>query len=129
MTIVEDRKSLLSTLWIFAMLNYVYADLLMMIVNPAAYQKAAAGMTGTTVLGFAVLMEIPIAMVLLSRVLPYRINRWVNIVAGVESTAFVGLTLVGKPPLHYMFFAMVEILCTLFIVWHAWGWRNPEASG
>lgn len=129
MTIVEDRKSLLSTLWIFAMLNYVYADLLMMIVNPAAYQEAAAGMTGTTVLGFAVLMEIPIAMVLLSRVLPYRINRWANIVAGVESTAFVGFTLVGKPPLYYMFFAMVEILCTLFIVWHAWGWRNPEASG
>src|SRR5205085_12141976 len=103
-------------------------DLVMVIVNPAAYQKAAARMTGGVVLGFAVMMEVPILMVLLSRVLKYRVNRWANIIAGVESTAFVALTLFGTPPPFYIFFSAIEIACTSFIVWYAWTWRNPEGQ-
>lgn len=41
-----DRKVVLSTLWIFVMFNYLYADILMRIVHPAIYQKAAAHMSG-----------------------------------------------------------------------------------
>jgi hypothetical protein len=41
----RDRKAVLSTLWIFVMFNYLYADLVMMIVNPPIYQKIAARMT------------------------------------------------------------------------------------
>src|SRR5687767_13655932 len=94
----RDRKAILSTLWIFVMFNYLYADLVIMMVNPAAYQKMAAGMSSGTVLGFTVLMEILIAMVLLSRILKYRLNRWANIIAGIVGTAFVALTLSGKSP-------------------------------
>ncbi len=125
MTPAADRKALLSTLWIFALFNYIYADLVMMIVSPATYQRAAAKMTGTAVLGFAVLMEISIAMVLLSRVLPYRANRWANIIAGLQSTGFVAFTLGGHPPPYYVFFSALEIACTLFIIWYAWAWRIP----
>ena len=127
MTATADRKPLLSTLWIFAIFNYAYADLLMMIVSPEVYQRAAAKMTGTVVLGFAVLMEIPIAMVLLCRILPYRANRWANIIAGLESIVFVAFTLGGNPPPFYVFFSTLEIACTLFIVWYAWTWRIPGA--
>lgn len=123
-----DRKSLLSTLWIFTMFNYVYADLIMMIAHPAVYQKAAAKMTPGAVLGFAVLMEIPIAMILLSRVLGYRANRWANIIAGLESSAFVAFTLKGTPPPYYVFFCTIEIACTLFIVWYAWSWRIGDGG-
>src|SRR5690348_12390620 len=91
----KDRKAILSTLWIFVMFNYVYADIVMMIFNPAVYQKAAASMSEWLVLAFAALMEVAITMVLLSRVLRYKANRWANIIAGVESTAFVTLSLVG----------------------------------
>jgi len=121
-----DRKQVLSTLWIFVMFNYIYADILMLIVNPAMYQKAAAAMTPVVVLALAILMEIPIAMMLLSRVLPYRANRWANIIAGVESSAFVAVTLRGNVPYYYVFFASLEIACTLFIVWFAWSWRSPQ---
>jgi hypothetical protein len=124
----KDRKAILSVLWIFIMFNYLYADLVMMIVNPAVYQKAAARMTDGVMLGFTVLMEILIAMVLLSRILKYRANRWANIIAGVVGTAFVALTLGGKPPPFYVFLAAIEIACTLFIVWYAWTWSNPEAQ-
>jgi uncharacterized BrkB/YihY/UPF0761 family membrane protein len=121
------RQTVLSTLWIFVVLNYLYADIVLLIVKPAASQTAAARMTGGVVLGFAVLMEISLVMVLLSRVLPYRANRWANIVAGAESTGFVAFPLFGgAPPPYYIFFSTIEIACTLFIVWYAWTWRRPE---
>ncbi len=127
-TEMKDRKVVLSTLWIFVMFNYVYADIAMMNFNPAVYQNAAMRMPPGLVLGFAVLMEIAIAMPLLSRVLKYRANRWANIIAGVEATAWVAWSLLGgmSAP-YYLFFAAIEIACTVFIVWYAWTWR-PEAA-
>ena len=38
-------------------------------------------------LGASILVEIPIAMVLLSQILKYRANRWANIIAGTIMTA------------------------------------------
>ena len=43
-------------------------------------------------LGIAILMEIPLAMILLSWILKPRANRWANIVAGVIETLAVLLT-------------------------------------
>jgi hypothetical protein len=75
-------------------------------------------------------METAIAMVLLSQVLPYRANRWANIIAGVFHTAFVAWSLFGGTPpnLFYAFFATIEMACTLFIVWYAWTWPHPEGA-
>lgn len=42
MSEAPNRRTLLSALWLFTMLNYIYADILVLIVNPAAYQHAAA---------------------------------------------------------------------------------------
>ena len=79
----------------------------------------------------AVLVETRIAMVLLSRVLPYQANRWANIIVGVLQTAAVAFSLTGPFywNLFYAFFATIEIACTLFIVWYAWTWRQPEKGG
>ena len=97
----------------------------MMMFHPAAYQRVIAGMSEGLVLGATVLMEILIAMVLLSRILKYQANRWANIIVGVVGTAFAALTLGGKPPAFYVFLSAIEIVCTLFIVWYAWTWPNP----
>jgi hypothetical protein len=128
MTPRADRKPVLSALWIFTVFNYLYADLLMMIVNPATYQRAAAKMTTGTVMGFTFLMEVLIAMAFLSRVLPYRVNRWANIIAGLVGIAFVAVTLGGRAPLYYVFISSVEIACTLFVVWYAWTWRVADGT-
>ena len=126
---MKDRKVTLSTLWIFVMFNYIYLDIAMMNFNPEVYQKMAKRMTPEIVLGFAALMEIAIAMPLLSRVLKYRANRWANILAGVVFTAFVALTLFGgRPPLYFIFVSTLEIACTVFIAWYAWTWPNPEGQ-
>ena len=123
---LTDRKVILSSLWIFAMFNYLYADVFTLFFNPAA-QKVSLAMPQSSVLVFAILMETAIAMVILSMFLKYGVNRWANIAAGIFHTAFVAWSLIGETPaLFYIFFTSVEIICTLFITWYAWKWTNPE---
>ena len=125
---MKDRKVILSTLWIFAIFNYIYADVFSLFFNPEALGETMT-MTKGSVLGFAVLMETSIAMVLLSRILKYRANRWANIIIGIINTALVSWTLSGETPApFYIFFASIEIACTLFIVWYAWKWRKQEGQ-
>jgi hypothetical protein len=131
---MKDRKVILSTLWIFVMFNYIYADILTFF-EPGMLEEIMTGSVGGIqftqgfLLGAAILMETAIAMVLLSRVLKYRANRWANIIAGTIHTAAVSLSMfVGTPALHYIFFGTIEIACTLFIVWYAWTWPNPEGN-
>jgi Family of unknown function (DUF6326) len=132
-----DRRVILSTLWIFALLNYLYADVMTLFfqpgLQPEAWKELQAGFVGSIqitqgfALAAAVLMETAIAMVLLSRVLGYRSNRWANIGAGVLHTAAVSWSLSGGAiDVFYAFFATIEIACTLFIVWYAWTWPRPE---
>lgn len=125
-TETRDRKAILSTLWIFVVLNYLYGDLAMMIFHPATYQRLTAGMSEWLVLGAAAFMELPIAMVLLSRVLNHAANRWANVVIGVVFSAFAVATLLpGRPPAFYAFLSAAEIAATLFIVWYSWTWPKP----
>jgi hypothetical protein len=123
---MKDRKVVLSTLWIFATLNYVYADVFTLFFNPTA-QKETLAMPQGAVLVFAILMETAIAMVFLSRFLKYGANRWVNMIAGIFHTAFVAWSLTGATqPIFYVFFASIEIVCTLFITGYAWKWTKSE---
>jgi hypothetical protein len=71
-------------------------------------------------------MELAIFMIILSRVLKYGVNRWVNIIVGIFTIAYIW---VGAGPYpHYIFIAAVETICLLLIVWNAWRWHNPEAQ-
>src|SRR5512136_2873587 len=116
-----DVKMILSTLWIFATLNYIYADVFTVFFLPGA-QASTAAMPAGAALAFSVLMETAIAMVLLSRVLKYGANRWANIIVGAIHTAAVFFfVFAGTPPAPFSaFFAAIEIACTLFIVGYAW---------
>lgn len=132
---MENMKSKLSTLWVFAMFNYIYADVigLMKAENLQAFLTGMAGSIQITegfLLVAAILMETAIAMVLLSRMLPYRANRWANILVGALHTVSVLASMfVGTGPgFYYMFFGTIEITCTAFIVWSAWRWPNPESG-
>lgn len=116
-----DRRMLLFTLWIFATLNYVYADVVTLFDK-----SVSTSLSQTALLGAAVLVETAIAMVLLSRILKYRANRWANIIVGaINTVAVLASLLVATPALYYLFFATIEIATTLVIIWYAWTWRNP----
>jgi hypothetical protein len=124
-----DTKVLLSTLWIVVMINMAFADILGLFIPGALEEVAKTSVsTGTTIpqlmLGGAIMLEIPIAMILLSRVLKFKVNRWTNIIASVFTIVYV----VGGGTLspHYIFIATIEVVCMLLIVWFAWKWTNPE---
>jgi hypothetical protein len=120
----EGGQVLLSTLWLFAMLTYTYGDVVTL-MDPVKH--GSMQLTEGFLLGGSIFMMIPISMVLLSRLLPYRANRWANLIAGTIMTAMLTLTLfVAVPTLYYAFFSAIEIACTAFIVGYAWKWRNPE---
>ena len=133
-TAMEDKRVLFSTLWIFVTANYIFCDVLS-IMEPGFFKVvlteviASDEMSQEFLLGAAILMEIPFAMILLSRVLKYRANRWANIIAGTIMTAVqVGTLFMGTSTQHYIFYSIIEIACDVFIVWFAWTWRNPEGS-
>jgi threonine/homoserine/homoserine lactone efflux protein len=129
-----DARSKLSTLWIFATLNYLYCDVVTL-MDPNLLKQFMAGDIGSIhisqafLLGAGVLVEIPMAMVLFSRILSRRPNRWANIAAGTFMTVVQLLSLVAKTPtLYYAFFSVVEIASTSVIVWYAWKWRSDERA-
>jgi len=125
-----DTKVLLSTLWIVVMLNRLKADILSLNIPGAAEElantstSAGASIPQLMLVG-AVMGNLAIAMIILSRVLKYRINRWVNIVVGLFTIAYIWDGMASYP--HYIFIAGVETLCLLLIIWFAWKWRNVEA--
>jgi len=75
---------------------------------------------------FAILLEIPIAMIFVSRILKRGPNCWANTVAAVITTAFVVGG--GSLDLHYVFFATVEVACMALIVWSVWTRRNSDSD-
>ncbi len=90
---MNDIGTRLSTLWVVVMFNMVFADILTFI-KPGALQELWAGQAGVHItpgllLVFAILIEIPIAMIFASRILKPGANRWANTVAAVITTAFV----------------------------------------
>jgi hypothetical protein len=114
---------LLSTTWVFLVLNFIYADVFTLFFDPEA-QEQAADMSGG-VLFFAVLMETAIAMALLARVLPYAWNRWTNIGIALLHTAVLVWTLIDSPATSfYAFFVAIEVAALLFVVGYAWTWRR-----
>ena len=125
-----DTKVLLSTLWIVVMINMLKADILSLFI-PGSMDEVArtAASTGATfpqlMLGAAVMGQLAIAMIILSRVLKYGINRWANIVIGIIIIAYIWGGAAAYP--HYIFIATVETICLLLIIGIAWTWRNVEA--
>jgi len=121
----------LSMLWVFIMFNMVFADILSF-MYPGFLTEVMAGHAGGVKLtpGFllvaAVLTEIPIAMIVLSRVLKHSANRWANMVASVVTIIYVVGGSATSP--HGLFFAALEVGCAMMIAWSAWTWRSPDTS-
>ena len=95
---MHDTKERLSLLWIFALLNYLYADVLALWAIVGSPKLAdAPHLPPWALAGSAVLMEIPIAMIVACRLLPFRANRLANIIAGAILTLVNGF-LTFVPP-------------------------------
>jgi len=120
----RDKKLVISSLWLFAMLTYTYGDVVTL-MDPVKH--GSIELTEGFLLGGSIFMMIPITMVLLSRLLKYRANRLTSMIAGTfMSLALVATLFAAVPTIYYVFFTLIEIASTSLIVWVAWKWRNPE---
>ncbi len=124
-----NPKIKLSILWITVIFNMAYADILGFL--DAEFLKSLmtgyAGeikITEEFILIAAIMLEIPIIMTLLSRLLERRINRILNIIAPIITIAFVIAG--GHLAYHYIFFASIETLLMLYIIWTAWHWNTES---
>jgi hypothetical protein len=118
---MKDTRVRLSTLWVFMLFNFLYADVM------ALFDPVLTGsMTREALLAASVIMEVPIVMVPLSRMLMYRPNRWANMAAALFMAVVQGSSMIiGGGTIYYLFYTAIEIPCLLFIIWTAWRWAEP----
>ena len=159
-----STKQKLSFLWIFAIANYIFCDF-STLFHPESFDPIYMGendlgaitfvVEQSRLLSFAIVMELPIMMILLSVFLPYKSNRIANITIGLLMTFTIGLlmtifigllmtiflgltqfgeqffiyifsTLFGANTLHFIFFSIIEIATTLAIIWISFNWSERE---
>lgn len=127
---VADRRAVLSTAWIFVTLNYLYADVLILLgeVGPTAAEEVEmvnALSTPGMLFVAAIYLEMAMVMSVLARLLKHSVNRWANIILGaLNALGAVASLFVVTPPGFYVFFVVVEVITLLFIVWYAWTWDD-----
>ena len=127
-------RTVVSSLWLFAILNYMYCDVFGLMYAPdlRGYLDGEIGdlhISQGFLLAAAVLMTIPMSSVLVSRIAPHRLARWWSIVAGAVLT-FVQVGTLGMGSgvtLHYAYFSVIEVATTASIVWiAARRWKADE---
>ena len=120
-----DTGTRLSILWTVVMFLMITADVLGLYIpgaQEAVLQTAGRVPVTQLMLGAAIIMALPIAMIFLSRVLKQVLNRWANILVGALTIVFVVGGYSAQP--HYYFLGALEVIFTLSIVWSAWQWRE-----
>lgn len=108
-------QSLLSTLWIFVLLNMIFRDLHQFASDGFIQELMSLNISEELVLVFGIVLEVPILMVVLSRVLSNRLNKWINLVA-VFITALGILSNANSADMDDIFFMVMEILALVYIV-------------
>lgn len=127
---MKDIRQRLSTLWIVIMFNMLFADVLAVMLSKNLTEllndTGPVVLTEGLLFTMAFLIEIPILMIFFSRFLKYKINRVLNIIAAVITILFV--TVGASSDLQYLFFMVVEVLCSLAIIKYAWNWKEKNAK-
>lgn len=122
-------QALLSTLWVVTLLNVVFRDI-HEFVRPGFLEEVMTGsLNGTELtpelflLG-GVIVQVPIMMILLARVLPRSINRWAHLIA---APLMMLIVVTGRPAdLDDYFHAGVELALLAVLFSLAWRWREAE---
>ena len=122
---IVDMKAKLSTLWIVVLINMIFADIFSIMVE--LVNKDILHIPGDVKVIMAIaaiVTNIPILMIYFARVLPYKPNRWANIIAGILTIIYI----VGGGDMapHYIIIAAIEVICLLLIIVSSWKWKKPE---
>ena len=117
-------RGTLSSLWVFFFINHFFMSL-HEFANPAFVEQMMGGgfaVSDSLLLIAAITLELPISMIVLSRVLPNRINWIANILVAVFA---IGLEIMNNPnpDLDNMFFLAAELIGFVAIIVISIRWR------
>lgn len=125
-----NTKIKLAALWTSVTLFYIYGDYFELYVP----NKVQGIINGNSMLDNPVklfvaslLLAVPALMVCLSVILKPKINRWLNLIAGIFFTAImllIAVTSISGWRAFYVLYAIVESILTSIIVWYAWNWTK-----
>lgn len=128
-----DIKVMLSGLWVVLMILYLYCDFFAL-YKSGAIQMIMDGFMGpfqvsqATLVSGSLLMIVPACMVFLSLSVNARINRWLNIIAGLLYT-LVGIgNIIGETMIFYIIFVVIEWAVTISIVALAVKWPRRRSE-
>lgn len=121
--IKTDTGTKLSVLWIVVLINMIFADIFSIMIE--LVNKNTLNIPGdvkTVMAVAAVVTNIPIMMIYLSRVLKYKVNRIANIVAAIFTIIYV----IGGGDFapHYLIIASIEVAVLIVIIVLSSKWHN-----
>ena len=118
-----DIRVKLSLYWVVIMINMIYNDIFSIMVELVNRNTPDIPGDVKIIMAIAAIVtNIPIFMILLSRILKYKINRILNIVAGFLTIIYV----IGGGEIvpHYIIVATIETVLAIIIVITAWKWKE-----
>jgi len=83
-------------------------------------------MTEELLAAMATMMMVPIFMVFLSLELPYKLDRWLNIIVAIIFIVIDGLGFIIIRPAYENILGIGYVLFCALIVWFAWKWKPKE---
>lgn len=119
----SDPRMLIVLLWVTVMFNMLFADVFSLIVEIVEGNVIDIPLDVTTMMGIAaVLTNIPILMIILSWILPYKFNRRTNIIVAVLTIFYI----IGGGSLlpHYFIIGSIEIILLLIIIIICFKWEG-----
>lgn len=110
---------LLSTLWIVILFNMIIRDLHEFLREGYITQMMSIGISQEEVLLYGVIAQVPILMILLSRILKEKANKWCNTVA-VFITSLGLLSTLPAADMDDLFFVIVQNILLLIVLRVSW---------
>ena len=118
-----ETKTKLSVLWIVVLINMIFADIFSIMIELVNKNTLEIPGNVKTVMAIAAIVtNIPIMMIYLSRVLQYKTNRIANIAAAILTIIYVVGG--GDSAPHYIIIATIEIVILIVIIVHSLKWKK-----
>jgi len=117
---MDDVRIILSFIWVATMLTFLLGDVMRIFAGdftPGEIEGKPASQN--VYFGMAIIMLIPIVMVVLSLILDFPINSWINIIVAIVFSLFNLLGLKGYKA-YDIFLLIVSIGFNILIVLYAW---------
>ncbi|MEN1784735.1 MAG: DUF6326 family protein [Bacteroidota bacterium] len=114
-----DPRILLSALWAFVLFNMIFRDLHEFLNEQYLEELMTLHISEERMLLYGMILEIPIAMVLLALMLPAHLNKWANTLVALL-TIFAQWSMLPGADMDDFFFTAISSLAFFAIIRKAW---------